>query len=108
MTVEQARAKLGDLVIAAMTGTTTTVTRYGRAVAQLGPISRTVLYIRTDPDGVEVLKVVRTGGEVAETLIVDGDVCSRDIAYQSDIDGEVDDYLRRRDEELKGQGFNSH
>jgi antitoxin (DNA-binding transcriptional repressor) of toxin-antitoxin stability system len=38
MTVEQARAKLGDLVIAAMRGEITIITRYGDPVAQIGPI----------------------------------------------------------------------
>lgn len=37
ITIEQARAKLGDLVIAAMNGQPTTITRYGRPAAMLVP-----------------------------------------------------------------------
>jgi prevent-host-death family protein len=38
MTIEQARAKLGDLVIAAMRGESTVITRYGKPRAQIVPI----------------------------------------------------------------------
>lgn len=38
MTIEQARAKLGDLVIAAMNGQPTTITRYGRPAARIVPV----------------------------------------------------------------------
>jgi prevent-host-death family protein len=37
MTIEQARAKLGDRVIAAMNGQPTVITRYGRPAAMLVP-----------------------------------------------------------------------
>ena len=37
MTIEQARAKLGDLVIKAMAGQSTVITRYGKPVAQIAP-----------------------------------------------------------------------
>lgn len=40
MTVEQARAKLGDLVIAAMRGETTVITRYGKPAAMITPFSQ--------------------------------------------------------------------
>jgi len=39
MTVEQARAKLGDLVIKAMQGESTIITRYGKPVAQIVPFA---------------------------------------------------------------------
>jgi antitoxin (DNA-binding transcriptional repressor) of toxin-antitoxin stability system len=108
MTVEQARAKLGDLVIAAMRGDTTTITRYGRAVAQIGPITETMMYIRTDDDGVQSIDLDRIGNEVREILRVDGVVCDDSMAYQSDSADEVDDYLRRRHEELRGEGYASY
>jgi prevent-host-death family protein len=38
VTIEQARAKLGDLVIAAIRGETTVITRYGKPAAALVPI----------------------------------------------------------------------
>lgn len=40
VTVEQARAKLGDLVIKAMRGETTVITRYGKPVAQITPYTQ--------------------------------------------------------------------
>lgn len=40
MTVEQARAKLGDLVIKAMLGESTIITRYGKPVAQVVPFTQ--------------------------------------------------------------------
>jgi antitoxin (DNA-binding transcriptional repressor) of toxin-antitoxin stability system len=54
--IEQARASLGDLVIAAMHGESTTITRYGQAVAQLGPIARVkefTLVIATPQDEID-------------------------------------------------------
>ena len=105
MTIEQARARLGDRVIAAMNGQLTIITRYGRPAAMLVPYveepAMTATYIRTTDDGTETTEVIRTGEQVREVYTVDGDVCDDSIVCDSDADG----YLRRRDMELRGEGY---
>lgn len=49
MTIEQARAKLGDLVIKAMRGQTTTLTRYGKPVARIVPIQEPAVQSTQEP-----------------------------------------------------------
>ena len=56
MTIEQARAKLGDLVLSAMNGQTTTITRYGKPVAQIGPFKETTMRDR-DMSNAELIEM---------------------------------------------------
>src|SRR5262245_57021693 len=104
-TIEQARAKLGDLVIAAMNGQPTTITRYGRPAAMLVPYAEepavTTTYTRTTDEGTETTEVIRDGEQVREVYTVDGEVCDDSIVCHEN----ADEYLRGRDMELRSEGY---
>jgi prevent-host-death family protein len=80
-TVEEARAKLGDLVLAAMRGEETLITRYGRPAARIVPIEeKTMASTRDLADA-----VTTTLGDRADDYDIDaiveaiGDKYGRDI-----------------------------
>jgi antitoxin (DNA-binding transcriptional repressor) of toxin-antitoxin stability system len=61
----------------------------------------TTTYTLTTDEGTETTEVIRTGEQVREVHTVDGDVCDDSIVCDSD----ADEYLRRRDMELRGEGY---
>lgn len=82
MSIEQARAKLGDLVIAAMNGQTTTLTRYGRPVARIVPIKERTMTETTYTAAIGLVSSV-VAGDHCDVSVAKNDV----VGYHDDEDG---------------------
>jgi antitoxin (DNA-binding transcriptional repressor) of toxin-antitoxin stability system len=108
--VEEARKTLGNLVDdAAIEGAVTYLTRRGRRYAAIVPLDRIKetamparVYIRETDEGTEVTKVFQSVNEIREVFEVDGEIVDDSIVYA---DSDPDEYLRRRDMELRGEGY---
>lgn len=108
--VEEARKVLGKLVDdVVLEGAVTYLTRRGRRHAAIVPLDRIKetamparVYIRETDEGTEVTKVFQTVNEVREVFEVDGEVVDDSLVYA---DSDPDEYLRRRDMELRGEGY---
>lgn len=62
----------------------------------------TTTYTRTTGEGTETTTIHRTGDEVREVYVCDGDTIDDTVVYAGD---DAEAYLRRRDEELTGEGY---
>jgi prevent-host-death family protein len=94
MTVEQARAKLGDLVIKAMLGESTIITRYGKPVAQITPYApeRTMTVLSLD----EIVQFVTSsvtanGEELAEGIDIEAAAKELRDVYEIDTRQDLED-----------------
>lgn len=60
------------------------------------------VYIRETDEGTETTKVFRAVNEIREVFEVDGEIVDDSLVYA---DSDPDEYLRRRDMELRGEGY---
>jgi antitoxin (DNA-binding transcriptional repressor) of toxin-antitoxin stability system len=100
----EVRRDWADVLQFVRTGGTVVVEHYNRPVATISPYEEpamTTTYKLTTDEGIETVEIIRNGEEVREIYTVDGDVCDNSITCDSD----ADEYLRRRDIELRSEGY---
>lgn len=66
----------------------------------------TATYTTTDELGIQTITVIRNGDDLREITTTDGEIVDQEVTYAgADADESVEEYLRRRDMELTGEGY---
>lgn len=106
MKSDQVRREFADVLQFVRTGGTVIVEHYNKPIATITPYEEPSMparvYIRETDEGTETTKVFRTVNEIREVYEVDGEVVDDSLVYA---DSDPDEYLRRRDMELRGEGY---